>query len=34
LADTVIPYPANWRGEDTSWEAVLLVAKGFTLVPA
>lgn len=33
-ADTVIAYPAQWRGEDTSWEAVLLVAKGFTLVPA
>jgi len=33
-ADTVIPYPAAWRGEDTSWEAILLVANGFTLVPA
>lgn len=33
-ADTVIAYPAGWRGDSASWEAVLLVANGFTLVPA
>lgn len=33
-ADTVIAAPMSWRGEHDSWEAVLLVANGFTLVPA
>ena len=33
-ADTVIAYPATWRGDSASWQAVLLVASGFTLVPA